>query len=355
MLNTGPACVQRGKSVTNWKALSTLCCIGLPLLSAAALADEVRFDGQNMMQGELKRLDRGKLYFKTPGTNTISIEWNHVDEVSSSKSLEIELDNGDILYGFIEPTDSHGQASIRHDHGTDLVEMSSVVALTEIEDDIRERFDGTASAGMNLTKSNNYENYSLGLDLSYTTRKYVSNLDLSSHINSSDETPKSEQSSLKIRSSRIWKKRRYTGGLLNFERNEELGIDLRSSVGISVGKSLTHTNSRIFHIDGGLLLTRENIAGSGDSESSREAFLGARYEWFRYDDPQLDLTTQLVVIPSLTESGRVRGKFNLTLRWEMIDDLYWRVTFQQDNDSDPPGEGSETSDYTLFSGLAYDF
>ncbi len=307
------------------------------------------------MQGELKRLDRGELYFKTPGTDTISIEWNHVDGVSSSKNLEIELDNGTILHGVVEPNETIGHVSIRHDGGTDLVAMSSVVRLTEIEDEFRERFDGTASAGVNLTKANNYENYSLGLDLTYTTKKYVSNLDLSSRINRSDDTAKSEQSSLQIRSSRKWKKRRYTGGLLGFERNEELGIDLRSSVGISAGKSLKHTNSKIFHVDGGLLATREEIAGSSDSNNSREAFVGARYEWFRYDDPQLDLATQLVVIPSLTESGRVRGNFNLTFRWEMVDDLYWRVSYQQDYDSDPPGDASAKSDYTLFSGLAYDF
>jgi len=200
-------CVQWGKSVTNRKALS-LCCIGLPLIGATALADEVRFDGQNVMQGELKRLDRGELYFKTPGTGTISIEWNHVDEVSSSKNLEIEFDNGDILYGVIEPTDSQGQVSIRHADGTDLVAMSSVIRLTEIEDRIRDRFDGTASAGVNLTKANNFESYNLGLDMTYTTKRYVSSLDSSSNINSSDDTPKTEQSSLKISSSRKWKKRR---------------------------------------------------------------------------------------------------------------------------------------------------
>ena len=39
----------------------------------------------------------------------------------------------------------------------------------------------------------------------------------------------------------------------------------------------------------------------------------------------------------------------------MIDDIYWRLTYQQDNDSDPPGDGSAKSNYTLYSGLAYDF
>ena len=307
------------------------------------------------MQGELKRLDRGELYFDTPGTNTISIEWNHVDLVNSSKSLEIELESGEILFGVLEPTTSQGQVSIRHDGGTQLVPMSKVVRLTEIEDEFRERFDGSVSAGINLTKANSYKSFNVGFDLSYKTKKYVSRLGLDSHINRSDDTPESKQSELKLTTSRKLKKRRYTGGLLSFENNEELGIDLRSSAGISFGKSLKHTNSRIFHVDGGLLVTREEIAGSSDSDNSREAFVGARYEWFRYDDPQLDLTAQLVVIPSLTESGRVRGNFDLTFRWEMINDLYWRLTYQQDYDSDPPGDGSTKSDYTLFSGLAYDF
>lgn len=334
------------------RTLSALCCIGLQLLCTAALADEVRFDGQNVMLGELKHLDRGELYFKTPGTDTISIGWNHVDLVNSSKYLQIELDNGDILYGVLEPTDSQGQVLIRHDDGSDLVAISKVVGLTEIEDKFRERFDGSVTAGVSLTKANNYVNYNLGLDMTYTTKKYVSSLDLSSSLNQSDNAPKAEQSSLQIRSSRILKNRRYTGGLLNFERNEALGIDLRSSVGISVGKSLKHTNSHIFHLDGGLLVTKEDISGSSDTENSREAFIGATYEWFRYDDPELDLTTQFVVIPSLTQSGRVRGNFSLTLQWEIIDDLYWRISYQQNNDSDPPGDGA-TSDYNVFSGLTY--
>ncbi|EED31082.1 conserved hypothetical protein [gamma proteobacterium NOR5-3] len=342
------------KSVTKTYCLTTLCCIGLSVLSATASADEVRFDGQNVMRGELKHLDRGQLYFKTPGTDTISIEWAHVDRVSSSKTFEIEFDNGDIMLGVVEPTESPSQLSIRNYAGARLAALSSVVRLTEIDEKVRDRFDGTASAGLNLTQQNSYESYNLGLDLTYNTLKYVSSLDLSSNINRSDDTATSEQSSLQIKSSRIWKKRRYTGGLLSFSRNQDLGIDLRSSLGITVGKTLRHTNSQIFNVEGGLLFTKEEIAGSSDSENSREAYLGAHYEWFTFDEPNIDLTTELVVIPSLTQSGRVRGSFNLTLKWEIVNDLYWRISYQQNADSDPPGESSANSDYNLFTGLAYD-
>ena len=333
---------------------SALCCVGLALLCTEALAGQVQFDGQNSLQGELKRLERGMLYFKTPATDTISIEWDNVDSLSSPKNLEIELDDGRILYGSVEAAEAQGQISIRQADGTESLPMASVVRLTEIEDEFRARFDGSISAGVNLTGANDYESYNFGLDTTYTTKNYVSSLNASSRANRSADTAKSEQSNLNIRSSRRLKNRWYTGGLLIFDRNEELGIDLRSSIGVTVGKSVRHTNSQILHLDGGFLYSQEEITGSPDKNDSQEAFLGLGWEIFRYDDPELDLSTSLVAIPSLSESGRVRAELDVTLKWEIIDDLYWQLSFQGSYDNEPPSVDASTTDYSVISGLAYD-
>ena len=336
------------------RQLAALKCIGLLLLGANALAGEVRFDGQNHLLGEFKRIERGMLYFKTPGTDTISIEWDHVDSLSSPKNLEIELDDGQILYGSIEAAAIKGHISIRQADSTESLPTMKVVRATEIEDDFRERFDGSISAGVNLAGANDYESYNFGLDMTYTTKKYASSVNASSHANRSADTSKSEQSNLNIRSSRRLKNRWYTGGLLIFDRNEELGIDLRSSIGVTVGKSVRHTNSQILHIDGGLLYTQEEITGSLDKNDSQEAFLGLGWEVFRYDEPELDLSTSLVAIPSLSESGRVRAELDVTLKWEIIDDLYWQLSFQGSYDNEPPSVDASTTDYSVISGLAYD-
>ena len=39
----------------------------------------------------------------------------------------------------------------------------------------------------------------------------------------------------------------------------------------------------------------------------------------------------------------------------MIEDLYWRLSFQGSYDNQPPGEDASTTDYSVVSGLAYDF
>ncbi len=43
--------------------------------------------------------------------------------------------------------------------------------------------------------------------------------------------------------------------------------------------------------------------------------------WFLFEDPELDWSTRLQIIPSLTERGRVRGELNTALSCEVIGDL----------------------------------
>ena len=55
------------------------------------------------------------------------------------------------------------------------------------------------------------------------------------------------------------------------------------------------------------------------------------------------------------QGERTRARLDVTLRWEMIEDLYWRLSFQGSYDNQPPGEDASTTDYSVVSGLAYDF
>lgn len=54
-------------------------------------------------------------------------------------------------------------------------------------------------------------------------------------------------------------------------------------------------------------------------------------------------------------SGTWRATADVTLRWEMVKDLYWILNYSENYDSDPPGQTEPNDDYNLHSGLAYDF
>jgi hypothetical protein len=130
--------------------LVAFCCVTLPLFSATAFSDEVRFDGQNALVGELRRLERGELYFETPATDTIAVKWNHVDSINSSKQLEIELSDGQLYYGTPDTADAKRHVRIRQDQGPLVLPMADIVRMTEIEDVFLDRFDATVDAGINF-------------------------------------------------------------------------------------------------------------------------------------------------------------------------------------------------------------
>ena len=225
--------------------------------------------------------------------------------------------------------------------------------MTTIEEDFLSRFSGTLSAGLNMTKVNDYRQFNVGVAVDYVTRRYESSLGFSALVTDSTENESSQQGKLTINTRRKLADRWHTGALLDFERNEELGLQLRSSIGWLFGRSLLQTNSRRFILEGGLTYAREEETDSGNSTDSIESLGRVSYQLFRFNDPEIDLTTGLSVIPSLSDWGRVRSNLDITLRWEIISDLSWTLTFKDAYDSDPPADGAN-NDYSLITGVAWD-
>ena len=106
---------------------------------------------------------------------------------------------------------------------------------------------------------------------------------------------------------------------------------------------------------GALLLSHEEIADGGSTEDSIEGQASLEMEWFRYDEPELDFSTKLDVIPNLSDFGRVRAGLDVSLKWEIVSDLFWELTFYNSFDSDPPAVDAEKNDYGIITSVGWDF
>ena len=78
-------------------------------------------------------------------------------------------------------------------------------------------------------------------------------------------------------------------------------------------------------------------------------------EWFRYDEPELDITSTFIVYPNLSQSGRVRTDFDLSFEWEIVSDLVWGITLYHDYDSEPPNVDAEKEDYGIITSIGWEF
>ena len=90
-----------------------------------------------------------------------------------------------------------------------------------------------------------------------------------------------------------------------------------------------------------------------ESATSVEALIGTRLSWFTFGDFENDLTSSLLVYPSLTESERVRVDFDISYRQDLFGDLYLRLSFYDQYDSRPP-PGAEENDFGTTLAVGWD-
>ena len=97
-------------------------------------------------------------------------------------------------------------------------------------------------------------------------------------------------------------------------------------------------------LTGGLAASRETYAVSGSSYAL-DALLGASWDAFRYDTPKLDMTTSLVLLPGLSDFGRLRGTFSLKVKYEIFMDFNVGVAFSDTFDTRPPDPNAPKNDF----------
>lgn len=322
---------------------------------ARAKTDVVIFDNGDRLTGEVKSLERGKLRFKTAATDTISIEWDDVARLTSDQNIQVETVNGDRFLGRLIASARDFEVIVGTGNDTVVLTTDQVVFMTPIEETRIDRLDGDFTMGYNFAKASEVQQLRLGLDADLRSEFRVFSLQADAVRSDSEGSESSQRQSLDLSYKRLRANRWYTGAIVALDRNDELGLDLRTSIGVGGGRFLRQTNSSILTLGGGLQFSRENLAGNVSDEDTVEAVLALDWDWFRYDTPELDLSTSLQIIPNLSESGRIRGELDVSLKWEIIEDLFWELGFYNSYDSDPVVEGAEESDYGVSTSLGWDF
>ncbi len=323
-------------------------------LVAAEKTDVVFLKNGDRITGEVKSLEQGKLKLKTDSAGTIYIEWEEVERLASTQNLEVELESGEKFYGALEPDAETGDLKVRTEEDTEVLAMPRVVRMIPIEESRWKRLDGSLDLGFGFTSANNSSQISLGSEVRYRTRDYLRNLGFNSTRIDQEDGERTKRQSLDGGFQRFLRNRRFVGGTLQFQENEELGLELRSLITAGFGRHVIQTNKRQLDLFGGLARNWEDFEGSELVESF-ELVGGLQFAMFRFDDPETDFRINLLVYPSLSESGRVRVEFDTRLRRELVKDFFWTISVYDSYDSDPPVEGSETNDWGLNSSVGWSF
>jgi len=321
----------------------------------AEKTDIVVLKNGDKITGEVKSLERGKLSFSTDSMGTVSIEWEDIEAVLSETGQAVELTNGQRFYGPLQKSDNTEMVQIATEEGTVGVGVLDVVTMYPVEAGFWDRLDLGVSVGFSWDKASSVGKYSIGADVEYRLPKSISSANFSSEVTTQgDGLSTTSRANLSGQHLRFRPNKRFTAWFGNAEKNDELGIKLRTLAGVGYGWVPIRSNRKMLMFTGGIDVNREYPA-EGETETNLEAVGMLSYDYFKYSNPERRFGTTLTVFPSLTDWGRVRADFKTQLDIEFVSDFFWVMSLYANYDSDPLSENASSSDYGINSSLRYKF
>jgi hypothetical protein len=340
-------------------ALFLLC---LTPAAQAAKTDVVRLLNGDDVTGEVKSLEFGKLRYSTDSMGTVSVEWEEVVALTSDQALQVEVTSGARYFGNLVPASEGGMVAIAVGGNVRELEILEVVRITPIETDekIWQRMEGSVKFGFDSDKASAVTSSYLNANVRYRARTFLIGLDINSSITDQPGAETTENRSIGMNYQRFLRNRWFSDWTTSIERNDAQGIDQRLTVGGGIGKYLVQSNTNQFSLLAGLNATRESFAGTDPDATNAEGKIQIKY-LRRRNEPSTDITFTMDIFPLLEDLSTFRSNSNLSLRKEIIDDLFFDLTFFYNYISNPPLISetppvfAEKDDYGVVTSIGYSF
>ena len=326
-------------------------------LQAAPKTDVVTLLNGDHVTGEVKELAQGVLRFKTDDMGTLSIEWDKIASLKSDQYLRVDMQDGTRYEGRAAQVGADRHLVITGNDGSGVreVAMGRIVRLASIDQgDLLDRLDGYATVGYDYTKSSGVQQLTLtgGISSRDVLREWA--IDGATTLTTQPGQRDTRRYNVDGYNRRFMADRWFYQGLASVNGNQDLGVDLRATLGGAFGRFLVQTSRQELAAYAGAGVTQEYDVDQ-DGRTEVESLFGVQYSYFSFDTPEAKVDASLNVIPSLSQWGRVRGEADLTSSYEIIDDLYFALTFYGSYDSEPPPAADAKSDFGVTTSLGYSF
>lgn len=320
------------------------------VFNVANAAEVLLRDGSVVIGTILGLQDSEDLIVDTEHMDEVTIEWDAVESIRGTQVIEVELFNGQRLFGQIMLDDKG--LSIVGDDTTVTLPKDRIFAIAEVNESFWEGLNVYTDVGMNLVRGNNeVTQLSLGAGIGYDGRDFETSVDATTIINEQTEGQDLRRVTLTgtytYRLPRNWQ----ATGLVQFESDDQQGLNLRALYGGAIGNRVYNQRRMRIDLYGGLVVNHEEFEDQ-PSTDSLEGLLGAAYRL--RSARGIDIDASLSVLPSLEQSDRLRMQFDGSLSIDLFADLDFKLTVYDRYDSQPP-PGNDTNDTGVTLGLSWSY
>jgi hypothetical protein len=326
----------------------------------AEKTDIVYLHNGDRITGEVKGVYSGQLEFKTDDIGVLMINWDAIKELVSDKVHQIQLTDGSHLTGELSKPDSLAESGeslilVETLSGMEQLESNSIVGMYPLGASFWDRLDFDLSLGFNYDKSSSVGKYKLGMTGLYRTENIVTLGKLSSEFTTQDNQDNTRRNVLSGTRIVNLPEKRYYGYFGSLEQNDQLGIDLRTVLGMDYGWVPISTSAHWLTMGVGLAVNLERPFSDAEPDQNLEAVGTIRYQHYKHSIPKRNIDAYFRIMPSLTQSDRVRSDLNLDFRWEVVTDFYIGMEIYTSFDSQPASIEASEVDYGVISSVGYSF
>jgi putative salt-induced outer membrane protein YdiY len=327
--------------VYRWLAFITLLAIAVPAFGKRK-DDVVIMKNGDKFTGEIKGLEYGELAFKSSYMeDSVRLDWKQVATLTSQDSYIVSLSDGERVTGKIEKsataTEQGKDFSVAIADAKREIEAVDVIQIEQREGVFWNQLVGSINYGLSFASGNNSTNSSLGADVAYQSDKNALKLATSSQFDSQKNASNTTRFTFDSQYARTLTPEWSAGALFGLLQSNQQDLELRSTYGGALVRTLYQTDRTALRLLGGAAYSHERYSPQSGSEPVRdnaEALLGVTFNTFRFKT--LNITSQTLIFPSMSDPGRVRMSSQSNLRIELVRNFNWNFSLYENYDTRPP-------------------
>ena len=324
--------------------------------------DVIVMKNGDRMTCEIKGLTAGVLSVKLKYVQgSIGVDWLQVARLESDQLFLVKTEDGTVYTGKLSSAATSGGRPMSIEIATAPekeveIPQSQLITLNQTAESFRQRFNGAISTGIQYSKGNETTQYNIASQVEYLRERWSSQVGVNSSLASSRNASIATRNQVDVGGMRLlrWNNWFYSG-TGNFLQSSVQGINLQTTLGAGIGRYLRNSNRASLYVLGGFAWQNAQYktyeAGQG-AQNAAAGLVEAELKVFRFKKTDLDISA--VVLPGISEPGRIRANTNAAYYIKLFSDLSWNFSFYGNWDNQPPPTLSG-SDYGTSSGLSWTF
>ena len=326
------------------------------LRGAGQAKDSIFLYNGQVLVGKVLAASLGIIIIDDVDFRNTNVKMYKIKRLTTQQRFRIETDDKHIYYGGLKASPDPGRVIIIPDDGSDTlyIDITAINVILPQDKRLFTGLDGKISAGFSYTKSSDVGQVNLSATVYNSLRKLEYRLSASENasIDSSEFSRDREDISLNVGYNIGGTWSAVVGA--SYQRNLELSIARRYQEILGAGnKLIVRRHIQLFAVSG-ITFNQEKSTEGESSGLLLEIPLVTRFDFFKFKDPNMQISATNSAYFSVTQKGRIRLEGNYNFAWQIITDFNLNINPYFNFDNQPPSSGSDF-DYGLVISLSYRF